>query len=171
MNTVYLMLGGNLGNRLQNINQALEYITEKVATPFASSSIYETEPWGMANQPAFYNQVVALKTLLEPEDLLAILLEIEARMGRVRLVKYGSRIIDIDILLYNDLVCQTDSLTLPHPRMQERRFVLEPLAELAPGLEHPTLHRSISALLADCADPLTVRQLPGTATDLVANGR
>ena len=123
------------------------------------SSIYETAAWGITEQPSFYNQVVVLQTDLTPDTLMQSLLNIEEKIGRKRLIKYGPRIIDLDILLIESVILNTPLLTLPHPFLHERRFALLPLAEVAPLLLHPTIEKNISELLADCNDTLEVIKL------------
>ncbi|WP_235918460.1 2-amino-4-hydroxy-6-hydroxymethyldihydropteridine diphosphokinase [Sediminibacterium soli] len=154
----YLLTGGNLGNREENLQKACALIEERCGKIQSSSSIYETEAWGMRDQPAFFNQALALQTSLLPAELMRELLAIESEMGRTRTVKMGPRTIDIDILLIGDQVIHTDLLTLPHPAMASRRFVLLPLSEIAPALVHPVLHKTISVLLAECTDPLDVQK-------------
>ena len=117
-----------------------------------ASSVYETEPRGLLDQPWFLNQVVEAETTLYPRQLLARLLKIEQEMGRQRLIPNGPRIIDLDILLFGDMVLHLPGLEVPHPRMAERRFVLEPLCELAPALRHPRSGRSVREMLAEVMD-------------------
>ncbi len=146
--TVYLGLGSNLGDRLGYLQQALAALAPQVSLA-ACSSVYETEPWGFAEQAKFLNQAAAGETTLPPRDLLAHLKAIEAALGRAPTFRYGPRCIDIDILLYGDLILESPDLTIPHPRLHERAFVLLPLADLAPDLRHPVLHKSIRQLLAE----------------------
>jgi 2-amino-4-hydroxy-6-hydroxymethyldihydropteridine diphosphokinase len=136
--SVYLSLGSNLGQRADYLNQALQRIaaTEEIDV-IRCSSVYETDPVGYTEQPSFLNQVVQVETTLDPETLLSALQRIEQALGRKREVRWGPRTIDIDILLYNDIRVQTEKLTLPHPRMKERTFVLVPLSEVAPSLMLP----------------------------------
>jgi 2-amino-4-hydroxy-6-hydroxymethyldihydropteridine diphosphokinase len=144
---VYLGLGSNLGDRLAILQAALARLAAQV-TVEAVSSFYDTEPVGYAAQPRFLNAVCRGTTALEPEALLAFVKGIEAALGRQPSARFGPRLIDIDILLYDDLVLDTPTLTLPHPRLAERAFVLRPLAELAPELVHPVLGKSVAALAA-----------------------
>ena len=146
--TVYLGLGSNLGDRRGNLIRALAALEFRAVEIVRQSSIYETAPMMVEDQPWFLNQVVEVRTSLFPRQLLHRGQEIELELGRKRTVAYGPRVIDIDILLYGRTVIETDELTIPHPRMTERRFVLEPLAELAPRLRHPVSKRSIAELLA-----------------------
>ena len=117
-----------------------------------TSALYQTAPWGKANQPDFLNQAVRLETELDPEELLGVILQIEAEIGRVRKEKWGARVIDIDILHFGDKVFQTQRLTIPHPLMHERRFSLLPLLEVDPGWIHPLLHKDVATLIMDCPD-------------------
>ncbi|MBC6493082.1 2-amino-4-hydroxy-6-hydroxymethyldihydropteridine diphosphokinase [Flavihumibacter stibioxidans] len=159
MQTAYLLIGGNLGNRLKNLKQAVELIEAGAGKIKELSSVYETAAWGKTDQPSFLNQVVVLQTSMPAPDLMTALLAIEEKMGRKRLDRYGPRIIDIDILLYGREVHQSGHLKVPHPELQNRRFALVPLAELAGDLVHPVLHKSISNLLEDCKDELAVKKV------------
>lgn len=156
MNTTYLLTGGNLGNREQNLARARQLIIEQCGTIVAASSLYETAAWGNADQPAFLNQALAVNTLLNAKQLIRRLLKIEKQLGRIREEKYGPRIIDIDILLFNNEKHNYHFLKIPHPEMQNRRFALLPLAEIAPEILHPVLNKTILQLLTDCPDELSV---------------
>ncbi len=147
MEIVFLALGTNLGDRLANLNAALAALPP-VVTVLQRSAVYETPPWGVTDQPAFLNMAVKGGTSLAPVALLKALKQLERDLGRVPSVRYGPRLIDIDILFYNDLILETPDLTIPHPRLPERAFVLVPLADVAAELIHPVLHESIRALLA-----------------------
>jgi len=144
---VYLSLGGNIGDRAANLAQAVEQIEAGGVTVSRLSSVYETEPVGLREQPWFLNLVCAGETGLSPTDLLDMLQKVEARMGRVRTVRWGPRPIDLDILLYGDTILDAPRLTIPHPRMAERAFVLVPLVEIAPEAWHPVLEASARELL------------------------
>ena len=143
---VYLALGSYIGNRLANLKAAISNLTPQMAVK-KKSSIYETPPWGFADQAAFLNQVVKVVTYLNPEALLAHLKRLEVALGRVPSFENGPRLMDIDILFFDDVVMDTPPLVIPHPRLHERAFVLVPLVELAPDLVHPVLHKSVSELL------------------------
>ncbi len=158
MNTAYLLLGSNEGDRILWFETAIGLISARCGTLLKRSSIYETKAWGNTEQPDFLNMVVSIETTKTPEELLAAILGIEETMGRHRTVKWGPRIIDIDILLYNDAIIESTELVIPHPFMQDRRFTLIPLAELAPGYVHPKLHKTIAGLLAECPDELEVHK-------------
>ena len=160
MNTAYLLIGGNMGDREAFLSAARKQVEEHCGPLESTSSIYQTAAWGLEEQNAFLNQVLKIQTLLNSEDLLKQILEIEETLGRKRQVKYGPRIIDIDILFFNDEIVQKEGLTIPHPQMQNRRFVLEPLAELAPAKKHPVLHKTVATLLAECPDKLAVQKFP-----------
>lgn len=146
MPTVYIALGANLGDRIANLHEAVHRLAPSILVE-RRSPIYETPPWGITEQPAFLNQVVQGLTSLPPHPLLRALKLIEAEMGRPQdALRYGPRLIDLDIVFYDKLVLTTFSLTLPHPRMIERAFVLAPLADLAPDLVHPRLGLTVQAL-------------------------
>jgi 2-amino-4-hydroxy-6-hydroxymethyldihydropteridine diphosphokinase len=150
--SIFLLLGSNLGERQVVLESARRHIAERVGIISVQSSVYETEPWGVADQPAFLNQVLKVETQLAPEEVLRIILDIEYQLGRIRYERWGARVIDIDLLYYSDLVLDTARLTLPHPRLQDRRFTLVPLAEIAPGYVHPVLHKTSEELLGICSD-------------------
>lgn len=158
MNTAYLLTGGNMGNRLNNLQQAAEFIQQNCGKIVISSSVYETEAWGKTDQPTFLNQVLQIETDLSPDLLMQSLLNIESRMGRVRTIKMGPRIIDLDILLIDDLVQASALLTIPHPSLPLRKFALLPLAEIAPNLVHPVENKTILELLQICPDTLNVQK-------------
>jgi 2-amino-4-hydroxy-6-hydroxymethyldihydropteridine diphosphokinase len=146
MSNVYLGLGTNLGDRKQNISKAIEAISLKMSIS-KQSSLYETTAWGYTNQPDFLNQVIQVETNMSPLRLLNFLKKTEVKLGRVENFRYGPRLIDIDILFYDDLIKTTSRLQIPHPRIPERAFVLVPLNEIAPGYVHPVLKKTIAELL------------------------
>ena len=159
MDTAYLLAGSNIGNKTAYLQQATKIVEERCGYIIARSHIYETAAWGVLDQPSFYNQAFAVQTHLSPEVLMQTLLDIEAIIGRQRLQKMGPRIIDLDILMIDELIFNTPLLTVPHPHLPERRFALTPLAEIAPNLIHPVLHKTITQLLEECGDVLPVKQL------------
>ncbi|TAM97834.1 MAG: 2-amino-4-hydroxy-6-hydroxymethyldihydropteridine diphosphokinase [Chitinophagaceae bacterium] len=171
MITVYLLLGTNMGDRLQHLKDARELLgagdyNEKMApgtqlTLLQESSIYETAAWGKIEQDDYLNQVIAVSTDLPPLTLLKITSCIETRLGRVRKKVWEPRIIDIDILLYENEIIREEKLIVPHPHLQNRRFVLTPLSEIAPHLLHPVLGKDILTLLEECPDTLWVRKCNG----------
>ncbi len=149
---VYLLLGTNLGDRKAWLSRATVSIAAQVGSVMRQSAVYETAPWGVTNQPAYLNQVLAVETQLTPEGILHQTQAIEEQLGRVREQHWGPRIIDIDILYYDHLMWHSDRLTVPHPYLHQRRFTLVPLVELAPNFLHPVLNLTNQALLAACAD-------------------
>jgi len=161
LNESFLLLGSNMGDRGLYLQEAKKQIEEKAGDIAASSAIYETAAWGYETQPSFLNQVLVLHTSLSPETLMNTLLSIESGMGRIREKKMGPRIIDIDILFYNDLIIETDSLTIPHPLLHLRRFTLQPLVEINPLKLHPVLKKTVEQLLLDCPDALKAEKLDG----------
>jgi 2-amino-4-hydroxy-6-hydroxymethyldihydropteridine diphosphokinase len=162
MNRIFLSLGSNLGDRRKNLEKAGMLLEEKAGQVCARSAMYETEPWGFRSEMFFFNQAVELYTSQEPQQLLKVIHEIERMCGRKhKAVRNEPRPVDIDILFFNDCVIKTPDLVLPHPTLHLRRFVLIPLAEIAPHFVHPALKISIEQLLRTCMDKCTVnRQLP-----------
>ncbi|HIE25197.1 MAG TPA: 2-amino-4-hydroxy-6-hydroxymethyldihydropteridine diphosphokinase [Anaerolineales bacterium] len=148
MKTIYIALGSNLGNRLANLRAAIASLPPELRVT-RESTIYETPPWGYTNQPSFLNIVIEAKTELEPCALLSYLKEKEKTLGRVKNFKNGPRRIDLDLLFYDNHILNAKKLTIPHPRLHERAFVLVPLADIAPEFEHPILKKKISVLLQD----------------------
>lgn len=147
MPTAYIGIGSNLGNREDNCERAIKLLIEKGITVTKRSSMIETEPWGVKDQPKFINMAIEIETSLPPDKLLSALKKIEAEMGRKSSVRWGPREIDLDILIYDDIVMKTDDLEIPHPGVSSREFVLKPLAEIAPDKIHPVLGKSIISLL------------------------
>lgn len=159
MVNVYLLLGSNLGNRQLFLQDAARHIENATGKIGACSGIYETKSWGKADAPDYLNQVLLLQTELHPQLLLAELLNIEIMLGRQRLEKWGSRTVDIDILFYGEEVINESNLTVPHPELHNRRFTLEPLAEIAPDLWHPILNKTVLSLKNELKDALTVKKI------------
>jgi 2-amino-4-hydroxy-6-hydroxymethyldihydropteridine diphosphokinase len=160
MKRVYLGLGTNLGDREKNLQIALEKIHENIGSVIVSSSLYETDPWGFTSENKFLNMAAEVKTELTPSGILGRILMIETLMGRTREGKgYKSRIIDIDILFYDSRIINKNVLQVPHPGITDRRFVLEPLCEIAPDLIHPVLKKNIRELLEECKDTTVVKKL------------
>lgn len=158
MNQAYLLTGGNLGNREETLARAVELINQKCGSITKSSAVYETAAWGNTDQPLFLNQALELATPLNARQLIRCILKVEQAMGRIRKEKYGPRIIDIDILLFNDEIHNYRFLTLPHPEMQNRRFALAPLAEIASKAIHPVLKKTVGEMLKECPDVLEVKK-------------
>ena len=154
MKRVYLSLGSNLGDRRAHLREAVERLTTQGVGVLRESSIYESEPRDVREQPWFLNQILEAETDLLPRQLLARTQKIEREMGRKRVVDKGPRVIDIDIVLFGNAAVRAPELEIPHPRMRERRFVLEPLAELAPDLRHPVSGRTMRALLEAVLDQI-----------------
>lgn len=144
---VYLALGTNLGDRLANLKQAISMLTPQLDVK-SKSQVYETPPWGFEDQPKFLNQVIKGKTYLDPEPLLKHLKRLEVALGRKESFPNGPRLIDIDLLFYDDLVLNKPSIVIPHPRLHERAFVLLPLKEIAPDLVHPVHKKTVQELAA-----------------------
>jgi 2-amino-4-hydroxy-6-hydroxymethyldihydropteridine diphosphokinase len=156
MENLFLLTGSNIGNSVQHLQQAKQFINERIGITVKSSSVYKTEPWGNKDQQDFLNQVLLVQTKLLAEDALIQLLQIEKEMGRNRLQKWEPRIIDIDILFWGDSIIETESLRVPHPLLHERMFTLLPLAEIANNYVHPVLHKTIEELLQSCNDTSAV---------------
>lgn len=160
MNTAYLILGSNVGNKLENLAIAEKHISVMAGKIIKKSSVYITSAWGNTDQPDFLNQALCIETPYTAPDLLASLLSIEQLLGRVRdAQKWMQRTMDIDILFYNNDIISTRDLEIPHPFIQERKFVLIPLSEIASGLTHPVLKKNIEQLLSGCEDNLKITLL------------
>jgi len=159
MNKVHLSLGSNRGDREANLGKAVKLLSEWAGNIIRLSSLYETPPWQMTDETNFINQVILIETNLQAEGLLDTILQIELLMGRVRTSKgYEPRIIDIDILFYNEEIINSNKLSIPHPLLQERRFVLEPLNEISPDFMHPVLKKKVMQLLRECNDKSQVKK-------------
>ena len=157
--TVYFGLGSNLGDRKHFLDRAIKVLSIQFGEPVAISSIYQTAAWGLTEQPDFYNQVISFNTAKSASVILERILEIEKKMGRIRKTRWGPRTIDIDILFYGHLKFTKPGLTIPHPRISERRFVLVPLVEIAGQFIHPVYDKKLQELLDHCKDEQTVTRL------------
>lgn len=156
-NSVFLLLGTNLGDRMHYLESATALIREQVGEITAESPIYETESWGYCDND-YLNQVICCATTLKPEDVLERTSQIENTLGRIRNKEgYQARTIDIDILFHENQVVDTPDLTIPHPRIQERRFVLIPMCDISPEMVHPTLKKTMKELLQCCTDSCNVK--------------
>lgn len=160
MNTAYVLLGSNEGDRLQHLTNALNYMKQDIGSIVKASAVYTTLAWGNTEQPDFLNQVVCIETSLSAQQLLEALLLVEKKLGRIRSgTKWMQRIIDLDVLFYNDAIIDSAELQIPHPHLQDRKFVLVPLQEIAPAFIHPLLKKNIITLTAECKDQLEVKKL------------
>jgi 2-amino-4-hydroxy-6-hydroxymethyldihydropteridine diphosphokinase len=157
--TAYLLLGSNLGDRAALLQGARAYLAANAGEILAASALYETAAWGREDQPAFLNQALAVCTPLSANELLTQCLAAECHAGRERRERWGSRTLDVDILLHGNVIIDQPGLVVPHPRLIERRFALAPLAEIGGPLQHPVLRLSVAELLAQCPDPLPVHRL------------
>jgi 2-amino-4-hydroxy-6-hydroxymethyldihydropteridine diphosphokinase len=157
--TAYILLGGNMGDPFANLKTAKGFINQQCGKIITESSIYQTAAWGLTDQPDFLNQVVAVETTLDPETLMRSLLSVEETMGRIRSIKYGPRIIDLDILLIDDFFIESELITVPHIALPNRKFALIPLNEIAPQLLHPVANKTINQLLTNCKDELVVQKI------------
>lgn len=158
MNKTYLLLGSNMGNNKKQLSIAVKHIKNKIGQVTRSSSLYVTAAWGNTKQADFLNQVVVVETALSASKTMHTILTIEKKMGRVRMVKNAPRIIDIDILFFNKDIIEDAVISIPHPQIQNRRFVLAPMNELSPQLIHPVLNKTIHQLLIHCTDKLDVKK-------------
>jgi 2-amino-4-hydroxy-6-hydroxymethyldihydropteridine diphosphokinase len=157
---LYILLGGNLGDKQKVFSETRNKLKKQVGKITAQSSVYETEPWRFESKDLFWNQVVEISTKLSPEEVLSRTQQIELELGRIRKAnQYDSRIIDIDILFYGNQIIEQENLIIPHPRIQERKFALMPLSEIAPELMHPVFQKSIGQLLQECSDELKVEKV------------
>lgn len=160
MNKILLSTGSNVGDRLDNLRRAKAMLVENIGPVLEESHVYESEAWGLEDQRLFLNQVCSIKTSKTPEEVLEQIQNIESKMGRIRTQKWAQRLIDIDILFYEDVVISNKNLKIPHPHLQDRNFVLTPLLEIAPEVVHPKLKCSIKELFMKCTDPLKVGIYP-----------
>lgn len=156
---IFLLLGSNIGDRQHHLSKARAAIHEHLGPIEQSSGIYVTAPWGNTRQQPFYNQVLKISSSTGPHPMLEKILSIESMLGRQRTNKWGPRTIDIDILFFGDMVVESPSLTIPHPRIPDRRFTLIPLNEIAPDFIHPVLLKSVAVLLDSCSDALAVEKV------------
>ena len=159
VNSVYLLLGSNLGDSKSYIENAKSNIIQQIGSITKQSSYYSTAAWGQTEQPDFINQVIMVDTYLNASDTLETILAIEANMGRVRKEKYEPRLIDIDILFFNNDILNSPSLTIPHPLLQDRNFVLQPMNELSPAFMHPIFNKTMNELMIQCNDNLAVKKI------------
>ena len=162
---VYLLLGSNLGDRREKLSEACELISNVAGEIICYSEIYETEAWGQTSQPAFLNQVIEINSELSPWQLLNTLQTIEDKLGRIRREKWAERIIDIDILYYQDLIVSDENLRIPHPEIASRKFTLVPLNDVAKDFINPVLKKSNAQLLVECKDELIVSTVKSPIAD------
>lgn len=159
MNKVYLLLGSNLGNSMGTLNLATIAIEQNAGKVLNASSFYKTAAWGNEDQPDFLNKILIIETKYTAAETLQIILKIETELGRIRTIKNAARIIDIDILFFNEEIINTQNLIVPHPEIANRRFVLQPLTEVSPDFIHPVLQKNMLQLLAACPDLLNVQKI------------
>ncbi len=159
MNTAVILLGTNKGDMQLNLENAKKHVSDEVGKIFEVSSIYKTDPWGNKDQADFLNQIIVVSTALNASELIKTLLEIESQMGRERKVKWEPRLIDLDIIYFNDDIIQEPNLTIPHKHLHERRFVLKPLAEILPDMVHPVFGKKNKELLEALTDGLNVQPI------------
>jgi 2-amino-4-hydroxy-6-hydroxymethyldihydropteridine diphosphokinase len=158
MNNTYLLLGSNIGNSKATLAKAIAQIKKQVGTVSRQSNLYSTAAWGNTQQPDFLNQVIVVKTALTALQTIKTILSIEEKLGRIRTIKNAPRIIDIDILFFNKEIIDLPQLAVPHPQIQNRRFVLVPLNQLSPNLKHPLIKKTVHQLLIHCPDKLNVKK-------------
>ncbi len=160
MAKIYLLLGGNMGDRTGYLKKAGKKIAESIGEIACTSSVYETQPWGFSHETPFLNWLIVAETALEPAEAMRTIMDIEQQLGRVReRMEIMARTIDIDIMFYDDRIIVEKDLVIPHPRLHKRRFALEPLAEVERGLVHPVLGKTIDRLLSECTDSLNVKKI------------
>ena len=158
MNIVFLQLGSNLGDRELLLKDAITAIVNRVGDVVKFSKVYESAPWRVEGQENYLNQILKVRTTLSAEEILSIVLDIEKKLGRVRLEKWGERLIDIDIIFYNDSIIETSELCVPHKHLHERMFVLTPLHNIAPEMIHPKYNKTVEELLNTCNDTELVKE-------------
>ena len=158
MNNIYLLLGSNMGNSKASLLKAVVQIEKQIGKVIRQSGLYSTAAWGNTKQPDFLNQVIIVETKLPASETMQTILSIEKKMGRIRTIKNAPRVIDIDILFFNNEIIEQEHLSIPHPQIQNRRFVLVPLNQLSPNLKHPVLNKTIHQLLINCPDRLNVKK-------------
>jgi 2-amino-4-hydroxy-6-hydroxymethyldihydropteridine diphosphokinase len=158
MNIVFLQLGSNLGDRELLLKDAITEIEDRVGNILECSKVYESTPWRVEGQENYLNQILKVKTILLADDVLLTVLDIEKQLGRVRIEKWGERLIDIDIIFYNDSIIETPELCVPHKHLHERMFVLTPLHNIAPEMVHPKYNKTIEELLKICKDTELVKE-------------
>ena len=159
MSMIYLLLGANLGDRLSQLSNAFGEIEERIGSVIKHSALYETAAWGREDEPSYLNQVLCVITNLAPHELLKTIHEIESYLGRTRQLRWESRLIDIDILFYDEIILDDRDLVIPHPYIHKRKFTLVPLTEIAPEYRHPVLLKTVKQLLRELDDPLEVIRL------------
>ncbi len=158
MNKIYLLLGSNMGNSQHQLHSAIKNITKNIGKVVRQSNLYITAAWGNTSQPDFLNQVIVVESSMDAPLTMQTILSIEKNMGRIRTVKNAPRVIDIDVLFFNKAIIRQKELTVPHPEIENRRFVLVPLNELSPGFIHPVLKKTVHQLLKQCPDTLDVKK-------------
>lgn len=158
MNKTYLLLGSNMGNSRQQLSKAKSFIKKEIGKILRQSDLYTTAAWGNTNQPDFLNQVIMVETTLDALQTMQAILTIEKKMGRIRAEKNAPRIIDIDILFFNKEIIDQAGLNIPHPQIQNRRFVLVPLNQLSPNFKHPVFKKTVHQLFIHCPDKLNVKK-------------
>ena len=158
MNNVFLQLGSNISDRIIHLENAIKIIKNEIGDIITKSKIYESAPWGITNQKKFLNQIIKITTELNENILLDKILEIEKKLGRIRVKKWGERCIDIDILFYNDAIIETKNLSVPHKLLHKRMFVLLPLSNIAPKMIHPVYNKTVEELIFECKDCKSVQE-------------
>ena len=158
MNIVFLQLGGNLGNREQLLKDAILAVENRVGNIIDLSKVYESAPWRVEGQNNYLNQIIKVKTTLLAREVLSTVLNIEKQLGRIRIEKWGERLIDIDIIFYNNSIIETPELCVPHKHLHERMFVLTPLCDIASKMVHPKYNKTIEELLQECNDTELVKE-------------